>query len=192
MPEPARKRQRTRYERQPRAPKRSASSAASSSLSSQFVYDEKEWTVKAWPFWNIAILRSTNTANVFAVKKLVPVKQVKKTLDKPCEVAYLDKISTCNRLAKHLHCFKGTKPDEENGELSFEIIHEYYPMGDMRDWRDKNFLSKNNKPVPESYIWRMFVQMAQAVAFLQNAIGPDKNVRRVRTIRLVAYYADIN
>ena len=50
-------------------------------------------------------------------------------------------------------------------------------MGDLAQWKEREFDNKNNKAVPESFIWRFFLQISQALAFIQNQIGPNRDER---------------
>ncbi|KAF1923614.1 kinase-like protein [Didymella exigua CBS 183.55] len=52
-----------------------------------------------------------------------------------------------------------------------ETISEYYPNGDVDQWYNRHYGSK--KAVPEDFIWRFFVQMTQALAFIHGDIPPD-------------------
>ncbi|KAF2033246.1 kinase-like protein [Setomelanomma holmii] len=49
--------------------------------------------------------------------------------------------------------------------------------------KDKNFNCKNHKPVPESVIWRFFLQMSQALAVMHNQIGPNREILLHRDIK---------
>ena len=57
--------------------------------------------------------------------------------------------------------------------LHCSLYFEYLPQGDLKGWRFSEFHLKN-KPVPESYIWRFLIQVAQALAFLHAGYGTSK------------------
>ncbi|KAF2501730.1 kinase-like protein [Lophium mytilinum] len=87
--------------------------------------------------------------------------------NRPIEVVQLACMpSTCNRIVK-LIGFELNTPTL--GLCSMFL--EYCPLGDVRTWRIANYEDKNNKHVPESMIWRFYIQMAQALAFLHQGIG---------------------
>ncbi|KAH7137987.1 serine/threonine protein kinase-like protein [Dendryphion nanum] len=148
---------------------------SSTALSRPFTYDSKEWVTKDEPFEGIEILGSKTTKGIQIVRKFIPAPKhiSRKDWQLPYEVDFLDFLPECNRVVKHLHYFT----DYDGPYPGCYIIFEHYPLGDMRDWRRRNFDKKNNKPVPESYIWRMFGQLAQALAFIHNHIGPNRNQR---------------
>lgn len=51
-------------------------------------------------------------------------------------------------------------------------IFEYYPEGDVVQWLNCNYGKSTKKSVPEKIIWRFFLQMAQALAFIHGDIPP--------------------
>jgi serine/threonine protein kinase len=91
----------------------------------------------------------------------------------PIEIQALEMLPDCNRIVKPLHYARDNQ-DPQYGKA----MHEHYHLGDLEEWRAR-VLAKNFKPVSESYIWRLFLQMAQALALLQNRIGPDRNTRKI-------------
>jgi len=115
-------------------------------------------------------------ANRLNNKRLV-VKKVVRTAGnaeniRPVEVRALSLLPSCNRIVRPLS-YLLMEPDRDHST----IIFRHYPLGDVAQWKAREFDDKNNKPVPESYIWRCFIQMGQALAFLQNHIGPSQGAR---------------
>lgn len=98
------------------------------------------------------------------VKKVLKVEPNSANDPRPLEIRALAVLPRCNRIVHALTCVAAD-------ELGFGIaLFEYYPLGDLAVWKDREFDRKNSKPVPESNIWRFFVQMAQALAFIQGKI----------------------
>jgi len=86
----------------------------------------------------------------------------------PVEVRILSEIHQNNRTVALLdHVMDQPKP------LHCSLYFEYFPLGDLKKWRFDEFHLKNT-PVPESHIWRFFVQMAQALAFLHSGYGTGR------------------
>lgn len=71
------------------------------------------------------------------------------------EVKALKQLPDCNRIVKML-AYEHNLPKPGRGTAIFE----YYPLGDLRDWRNTNFKERNWRPVPESFIWRFFIQVS--------------------------------
>ncbi|KAF2198973.1 kinase-like protein, partial [Delitschia confertaspora ATCC 74209] len=84
----------------------------------------------------------------------------------PRELMFLQLLPRCNRVVGMLG-FEMGNPDKKSCSLFFE----WYPLGDIRDWRKREFVQRNNKPVPETYIWRFLIQMSQALAFIHKGLG---------------------
>ncbi|KAH6637438.1 serine/threonine protein kinase-like protein [Boeremia exigua] len=105
------------------------------------------------------------------VKKVLEVHANSANDPRPFEIRALALLPRCNRVVHALTCVAS---DEPNYGIA---LFEYYPLGDMAVWKNREFDLKNFKPVPESYIWRFFVQATQALAFLQNEIGHTKDRR---------------
>jgi serine/threonine protein kinase len=137
---------------------------------STFVYRPRDWVVKAELKDNVALMVSKYNAKELVVKKVMARKSPVR--DAP-ELQWLKALPHCNRIVKPILCF----PNRRDNDMT--AIFRHYPMGDLYDWRRSNFVEKLSKPVPESYIWRMFVQIAQALAFIQNKLGPRQHDRIV-------------
>ena len=108
------------------------------------------------------------------VRKVLPVDaSSSEDESRPFEIRALSLLPDCNRIVKPL-LYLPSNPDPQHDTIFFQ----HYPLGDLEQWKEKAFDRKNNKPVPESYIWRCFLQISQALAFLQNQIGPEREERR--------------
>jgi serine/threonine protein kinase len=94
--------------------------------------------------------------------------------DLPVEISTLTKLPGCNRIVTPIH-YSWNQPDENHGIATYE----HYPLGDLEQWKEINFSVKNYKPVPESYVWRFFLHMSQALAVLQNQIGLNREEREI-------------
>lgn len=75
---------------------------------------------------------------------------------------------------KPIH-YSASDPDDQHDTAIFAP----YQLGDLLQWREAEFDAKDWKAVLESYIWRCFQQMSQALAVLQNKIGLDREKRDI-------------
>jgi len=50
-------------------------------------------------------------------------------------------------------------------------------MGDLMHWKGQQFDMRDRKPIPESFVWLFFLQIIQALAFIQGRIGPECGIR---------------
>ncbi|KAJ4987303.1 hypothetical protein SVAN01_07173 [Stagonosporopsis vannaccii] len=101
----------------------------------------------------------------FIVKKVLKVEPNSADDPRPFEIRALAQLPKCSRIVHALTCVASDEPDV--GIALFE----HYHLGDLAVWKERDFDRKNFKPVPESFIWRFFVQITQALAFLQGKIG---------------------
>ncbi|KAF3047701.1 hypothetical protein E8E12_011439 [Didymella heteroderae] len=74
------------------------------------------------------------------------------------------------KLPHHKRIVHSLAPSTEDPEI-FAAIFTYYPEGDVRYWMRRRY---EKKSVPEMIIWRFFVQMAQALAFIHGDISADR------------------
>ncbi|OCK81488.1 kinase-like protein, partial [Lepidopterella palustris CBS 459.81] len=100
----------------------------------------------------------------------VVVKVIKIRVDeedpRPTELRRLISIPICNRIVRLL----GSEMNEPSlGQCS--LFLEFCPGGDLSKWRKEKYEERNNKPVPEWNIWRLFIQLAQALAFIHEGFG---------------------
>jgi serine/threonine protein kinase len=86
--------------------------------------------------------------------------------NRPREVQHLAFLPKCNRVLPLLGIEMNVPTA---GECS--IFLEYCPKGDLRHWRQVEYEDKNNKPVPETCIWRLFIQLTQAISFLHDGLA---------------------
>jgi serine/threonine protein kinase len=92
----------------------------------------------------------------------------------PQEILAISAIPSCNRIVTPIHhLFQ--EPDEDHGTA----FYEHYALGDLHEWKETQFDAKNYKPVLEGFVWRFLLQMSQALALLQNKVGPDRDERVV-------------
>ncbi|KAF2815437.1 kinase-like protein [Mytilinidion resinicola] len=101
------------------------------------------------------------------VIKVVKMPDTTGSDNRPIELIRLACLpSTCNRIVELL----GSELHTPSPGLC-SLFLEYCPMGDVRHWRITEYENKNRKPVPETMIWRFFIQMSQALAFLHQGVG---------------------
>ena len=113
-------------------------------------------------------MSSRTDAKMLVVKKVVATNRDAR----PLEVRILALLPDCNRVVKPIF-YSHADPDPQHGTAIFQ----HYPMGDLKHWKNRVFDKRNQKPVPESFIWRFFLQISQALAFIQGKIGPDRDER---------------
>lgn len=105
------------------------------------------------------------------VKKVMWIKPNRQL---PTEIEALGKLPDCNRIVKPVH-YSLANPDPSHG-TSFWLA---YPHGDLLQWREATYEALNWKAVPESYVWRCFLQLSQALAVCQNKLEPNRSERPI-------------
>lgn len=137
-----------------------------------------KWKPGEWMFQRaitdeVSIIAKRDNWAQLIVKKVVEVIPNSNNDMRPTEVRALLLLPDCNRIVKPLFCSL-SEPDPKHSTILFE----HYPLGDLVQWRAREFTKRNLKPVPESYIWRCFIHLGQALAFLHNQLGPDTTARQ--------------
>lgn len=132
-----------------------------------------EWIPKKWKSFkaiaerskgrSVTLMVHTTHRNVCAVKKVVIAGEGEGREALPIEIRVLLKLPNCNRIVHpYFYTSKDPRPTLDT------IIFAYYPLGDLINWKKEKFDKKNNKAVPESFIWRFFLQISQALSVMQN------------------------
>lgn len=139
-----------------------------------FHFYPKDWTTVRTFDAKVSLLRNQNdrARPQLVVKKILRIEWNSANDPKPFEMRILALLPNCNRIVHALTCVASGDP-----KLGIALF-EYYPLGDLAIWKDREFDRKNHKPVAESFIWRFFVQIAQALAFIHNSIGPGRGDRK--------------
>lgn len=137
-----------------------------------FSWSERDWTVKQLLTPVVSVMVNKEDNKLFVVKKIIRMPSHVEER-RSFEARALALLPDCNRIARPLVDL-AMGPDEDHAT----IIFEHYPLGDLKQWKLHNFDERNNKPVTESFIWRCFIQMSQALAFIHNSIGPDPDEKR--------------
>jgi serine/threonine protein kinase len=137
---------------------------------STFLWNPRQWTTAEELTNDVRLLRSTESSNYIVVKKTMKLNRYRKDADiRPTEIRTLANLPDCNRILKPLHYERTFDGPFSMGIAIFPLC----PMGDVSQWKKNEFDKKRFKPVPESYIWRFLIQMAQAVAFMHNELSPS-------------------
>ncbi|KAF2000331.1 serine/threonine protein kinase-like protein [Amniculicola lignicola CBS 123094] len=147
---------------------RSSKRAKTTTQKEVFTFKRPEWMVLRNLYSRVHLMARRTAHRDVVVKKIVNRDSPNKI--KPYEIRALDRIGKMNRLLQPLACLT-SGPDD----MKAHIIFPYLPLGDMSLWKELNFNQRNHKAVPESFVWRMFSQMAQALAFLHAELGPSRS-----------------
>jgi serine/threonine protein kinase len=130
-----------------------------------------DWVTKRTFTENVSLpVRRTN-AKQFIIKKELELDADDDNDAPPTEVRALALLPDCNRIVKPI-LYSHKYPDEGHGTAFFRN----YPSGDLFQWK-RTFTTKNRKASPESFIWRVFLQISQAMAIIQGRLGPDRDMR---------------
>jgi serine/threonine protein kinase len=150
------------------------SKRSKTSTSQAFVWNPHEWKQTSQMTSDVSVLVKIGDRERKVVKKVLELNGNSDDDTFPLEVQAIAMIQACNRIVRPIH-YASNAPDEKHGTAYFE----HHALGDVRQWKEAGFDAKNHKPVPESYIWRFFLQMSQALAVLQLLIGPNQEERNV-------------
>jgi serine/threonine protein kinase len=142
-------------------------------ITEAFVWKTREWKQKTVFANDVSLLVKISDQSQKVIKKVLPV-DPNDDDDLPREIQAIAAIPSCNRIVTPIH-YIFNEPDADHGTA----FYEHYALGDLRQWKEAQFDAKNNKPMPESFIWRFLLQISQALALLQNKIGPDHGQREV-------------
>lgn len=99
-------------------------------------------------------MHRVDAAQIFIVKKVLHHIQREEGFVRNFEIRALTELPNCNRIVQML-AYQENTPEEGSGT----IVYNWYPLGDVYHWKHQFFDDKNFKPVPESYIWRFYVQV---------------------------------
>ncbi|KAF1839631.1 kinase-like protein [Decorospora gaudefroyi] len=133
-----------------------------------FLWKANDWKVKRAITQEVSLLVSGTNSKQFLVKKVLDIDEDDDA--QPPEIRALARLPDCNRIVKPI-AYSHADPDPEHGTALFE----HYLLGDLQQWRQKLFVHKNRKPVPESFIWRCFLQINLRGCMTHRDIKP-KNI----------------
>ncbi|PVI06916.1 kinase-like protein [Periconia macrospinosa] len=125
-------------------------------------WNPEEWNVKEVCNPAVEIMVNKHNVNMLVVKKVMRNHNPSSGDARPLEIKFLALLPDSNRVIKPIF----VAPSQPSPQFSTAIFR-HYPLGDIHVWRQQNI------PVPEPHIWRMFLQMAQAVAFIQKETSPS-------------------
>ncbi|RAR12118.1 cytochrome oxidase biogenesis protein, Cox20 subunit [Stemphylium lycopersici] len=158
-------------------PKRKATTTASAvhsikrtETTKAFLWKPKDWELKRLITEEVSLLLSRTDRKALLVVKILKI--AKEGDAQPLEITILARLPDCNRVVKPL-LYRHADPDLEHGTALFQ----HYMLGDLQQWKQQEFDNKNSKPIPESFMWRCFLQISQALAFIQGQIGPERDER---------------
>jgi serine/threonine protein kinase len=141
-----------------------------------FLWKPNDWAIKKEIVVDkVSLLSNRTSKDVSVIRKVLRTEVAEHNIadPRPTEVKVISSLPLCNRVVKLLF-YANEYPDPMHGTALFE----YCPLGDLMEWKKENFDNKNSKPVPESFVWRFFVQMSQALTFVQNESGPRRVERQ--------------
>lgn len=137
----------------------------------RFIWKPREWRQVRSITPGVTVLAKKENRQLIVIKKVV--RTYKDDVDEaggmPFEVRALNFLPDCNRIAKPLFVSL-FDPDSSHST----IFYKHHPLGDLSDWKKRYFDDKNRKTVPESHIWRFFLQIGQALAAIHNELGPSR------------------
>ncbi|KAF2641464.1 kinase-like protein [Massarina eburnea CBS 473.64] len=137
-----------------------------------FHWNPRDWEKKAELNNSVTLMVSKTNSKELVVQKVMQISSNSGSDRRPHEVRVLATLPECNRIANYIF-FAPAYPDGDHGMAIFP----HFPLGDLSDWKRNFELLEFDKHVPEAYIWRMFVHIGQALAFIQNTIGPRQDKR---------------
>jgi serine/threonine protein kinase len=137
-----------------------------------FVWKPLEWTTKCTITANLSLLVSRTNTKPFVVGKELKIDADDDDDGPPPEVRFLALLPDCNRIVKTI-LYSHKDPDEDHGTAFFQN----YPLGDLLERKHQFFTKNRRKAVPESFIWKFFLQISQALAFIKGHLDPDRDSR---------------
>lgn len=138
-----------------------------------WAWRKSDWVSKKKLHENVELMNHKDTKQLI-VKKVLKQSEHSEGQRTHFEIRSLEMLPPCNRIVSLLG-YASNFPDYSHSTAFFD----YLPLGDVHHWKEVNFDQKNSKAVPEPYIWRFFVQIAQAIASIQNQLGPSGEHREV-------------
>lgn len=133
------------------------------------VFNANRWSTKLDFGRGVSLLKATKRGHgdpQCLVQKVLKIAPETTEDSRPLEIHTLALLPRCNRIVHALVYFVS-----ENPAIGIALFA-YYPLGHLVKWKNNVFNRRNYKPVPESYIWRFFLQMTQALAVIQGETGP--------------------
>lgn len=120
------------------------------------VFNLYEWIEKRRLDKDVSVVQNRYNSGRRAVKKVVRMERDENgQRQHHIEIDTLFLLQGCDRIVQMMSYVD----DMPALDLSTVVFH-YYPEGDLDCWKREHFGKKNDKPVPESYIWRFFVQVS--------------------------------
>jgi serine/threonine protein kinase len=129
-----------------------------------FKWIPQNWFLHREVSERVSILASKDSHKQLIVKKTLRITAESKFDDRPQEIRMLCFLPDCNRILRPIFYARST--DEPAWGTA---IFPHCPLGDLSEWKESQF---GLKAVPESFIWRFFVHISQALAVLHLCLGP--------------------
>ena len=138
------------------------------------VWRSREWR-KTKEITNcVSVLTFKLNHKQLVVMKVMRIKQNQDNDPRPLEIRALSLLPDCNRILKPLHDERLPK------NLMYGMaIFAHCPLGDLKEWKESQFDEKRMKAVPESFMWRFFIHIAQALTCIHNELNPRRPVPAV-------------
>jgi serine/threonine protein kinase len=146
--------------------------AKSTSSEQAFVWNNRDWAVVKEITDRVFLLVSKENSAQFVVLKVMEIEANRENDKRPLEIRALSLLPDCNRILKAIYAER-----LESDPCFGMAIFAHCALGDLQQWKESQFDKKMYKPVPESFIWRFFIQMSQALIFIQNGLEPRRQVQ---------------
>jgi serine/threonine protein kinase len=115
----------------------------------------------------VALLKAKDKRNQpqYVVRKILERNTDGVADKRPLEIQMLELLKDCARIVQPFTWLEAPPGNEF-------AIFEHYPHGDLEQWWNRSY--SLDRPVPEEFIWRFFVQMAQALDSVHTSVATSQ------------------
>jgi len=140
---------------------------------SQLKWIESQWETVMEFKKGVERMKKKGTKGVFVVRKVFGVPEDSSDPEyHRRELTMLKLLPACNRIVSPILIRSTQKPEEHT------LIFRNYALGDLWYWRRDRF-TLWGLAVPEIHLWRILIQLSQALGVMQRLIGPKRKGRPV-------------